>query len=114
MSGFLCGWNDGCSSEGDWVVEGWYKIAPGATVTVQGQGYGNAFHDAYGEDGLGHVWVGGGGNAVGGRYCAPRTAFRWCSNTCSNVASTYQFFRARGSRCCGGSCPGDGTVNFNW
>jgi hypothetical protein len=113
-SGFLCGWDDHCSSEGDWVVEGWYKIAPGATVIVQGQGYGNAYHDAYGEDGLGHYWVGGGGNAVGGNFCAPRTAFSWCSNVCSTNASYYQFFRARGTRCCGGSCPGDGTVNFNW
>jgi hypothetical protein len=115
-SGFLCGWNDGCSGvEGDWVVEGWYQIAPGATVVVQGNGYGNAYHDAYGEDSYGHVWQGGGGNPQGGTYCAPPTAFSWCNNTCQSPnGNYYSFFRARNTRCCGGSCPGDGTVNFNW
>src|SRR6185503_15451812 len=65
-SGFLCGWNDGCSGgRGEWRIQGWWAIAPGGTVTVQSQNYGNAFHDYYAEDSFGHVWSGGGGS-----YCS--------------------------------------------
>jgi hypothetical protein len=106
-SGFLCGWNDGCGGAGlnDWRKQGWWQIAPGGTLQVHGSGYGNAFHDAYGEDAFGHVW-GGGGNTLGVSDAA--------MDTCGNgiTVRTVTFFRAANTRCCGGSCASNGTVNF--
>ena len=108
-----CGWDDGCTSFGNWRVQGWWSLNPGEVQTVHSLGWGNAYHDAYGEDGTGRVWGGGGGNTVGGSYCAPQTGFNHCSGTCTTDMRRLLFFRARGARCCGGTCPGDGYVNFN-
>ena len=75
-------------------------------MTVQGQGYGNAFHDPYGEDGLGHVWVGGGGNAVGEQMLRASYGVPLVQQYVQQrSASTYQFLRARGSRCSPGELP---------
>jgi hypothetical protein len=113
MSGFLCGYNDTCDVFGDWRVIGWWQLAPGQVKTVNGMGYGNAYHDAYGEDGTGRVWGGGAPNTPGGHYCMPQTASDHCSGACPSNMRSLHFFRARGTRCCGGSCPADGYVNFN-
>jgi hypothetical protein len=112
-SGFLCGYNDGCDFFGDWRVQGWWHLNPGEVKTVHGYGYGNAWHDAYAEDGTGRVWGGGAPNTPGGTYCAPQTAFDHCSGTCTTNMRRLWFFRARATWCCGGSCPGDGYINFN-
>jgi len=107
-SGFLCGWNDGCSGSGidDWRLQRWWQIAPGGTVQVHGFGYGNAFHDAYAEDAFGHFW-GGGGNT----FPVGNSANDVCG-TGLETSRRATFFRASNTRCCGGSCAGDGTVNF--
>jgi hypothetical protein len=113
-SGFLCGWDDGCSGSGksDWRVQGWWQIAPGGLVTVHGSGYGNAYHDAYAEDDFGHTW-GGGGND----YATPNNAFDHCGGIGIVQGGTAVpmpvFARVRNTRCCGGSCTSNGTVNFN-
>lgn len=125
-SGFLCGYNDGCSgSRGEWRVQGWWAIAPGGTATVQSATYGNAYHDYYAEDSLGHIWASG-----GGRYPVDQAAFDVCQNdiepigcitfdcpSCppcqtGNTVRMLDFRRLRGSRCCGGSCQSDYTLTF--
>jgi uncharacterized membrane protein len=114
-SGFLCGYNDNCSGgRGDWRVEGWWRIVPGATSQVQSQTYGNAWHDYYAEDGLGHVWGGGGFS-----FCTPFPAFSRCNNdeclgcigNCPNPNPRVLTYRAlRHSWCCGGACGPEGHV----
>ena len=116
-SGFLCGYNDGCSgSRGEWRVQGWWAIAPGGTATVQSNTYGNAWHDYYAEDSFGHVWKNGGGT-----YCSDQTAFDRCDQdlcigcmgNCPNPnPSLLQYRRLRSTRCCGGTCQSDYTLNF--
>jgi uncharacterized membrane protein len=108
MTGLGCGWDDGCSGTGlnDWRKQGWWQIAPGGTVTVHGSGYGNAFHDAYAEDAVGHWW-GNGGNNFGINQSA--------QDTCGDGITVRRvtFFRAASSRCCGIGCATNGTVTFN-
>jgi hypothetical protein len=114
-SGFLCGYSDGCSS--NWHLSGWWDMAPGTTITVETHGYGNASHDAYGFDSLGHEWVGTTpGNVLGGSYGLPFDRnFEGCQYDFLSLPFTeYRtFFRARLAQCCGGSCPSNGTINFN-
>lgn len=114
VSGFLCGYSDGCPS--NWHLKGWWNIAPGGTVTVDGNAWGNASHDVYGFDSLGHEWTGGGGNPLGGSYGIPfDRAFSGCQYDFLTLPRTeYRTFaRIRYSTCCGGSCPSNYTVNFN-
>jgi uncharacterized membrane protein len=117
-SGFGCGYNDGCSGgRGDWKVEGWWRVAPGGTTTVHSQTYGNAWHDFYAEDGLGHVWQGGGGT-----FCTPIVAFGRCNNdeclgcigNCPNPNPRILTYRPlRHEWCCGIACgPESHTVNL--
>ncbi len=115
-SGFLCGYSDGCPS--NWRLTGWYNLAPGQTMKVESHGYGNASHDIYAFDGAGHEWYGGGdsGNPLGGDYGIPfDRGFSGCQYDFLGTPNTEyrQFARVRYAQCCGGSCPGDGTINFN-
>jgi hypothetical protein len=106
--GVLCGYSDGCPS--NWHISGWWNLAPGQVATVEGHGWGNAYHQAYAFDGDGHEWSGGGES-----YGIPfDRAFSGCRYDFLTLPATQYrtFFKARGSRCCGGSCPGDGYVNF--
>jgi hypothetical protein len=107
--GFGCGWADGCNGSGidDWRLQRWWQIAPGGTVQVHGFGWGNAVHDAYGEDAFGHFWGGGGGVFPAGNDA---------NDVCGVGLETSRrvtMFHARTTWCCGIGCPGDGTVNFN-
>ena len=112
VTGLFCGWPDACSGSGknDWRVAGYWVIAPGGTAIVHPAGYGNAMHDVYADDAFGHVW-GGGGNT----FCIGFEGFDHCGGNCGvdPTSSNFEFARARGTRCCGGSCPGNGTINFN-
>jgi uncharacterized membrane protein len=105
---FLCGWNDGCdeATTSGWRVEGWWMIAPGGTSTIQSQGFGNAYHQIYAHDSVGHVWGGG-----GGWFGTPNPAFSRCEGlfTQSNTIPYYTYLPTRTSWCCGGSCVGDWT-----
>lgn len=109
VSGFLCGYSDGCATSSR--VKGWFQIAPGGTVTVDSRGWGNATHEAYADDGLGHYWEGGSG------YVVPNDAFDRCQYDTwlytRPTSNRYYFFFARNTTCCGGTCPANGTVNFN-
>lgn len=116
VSGVLCGWSDSCdyAGLGSWRVEGWWALAAGGeTQIVHGSGYGNALHDIYAECDSGHVWQGG-----GHKFGIPQTAFSKCGDdalvTPAPPGITYRTFQvARGSRCCGGTCPANGTINLN-
>jgi hypothetical protein len=114
----FCGWPDGCNGSGlaEWRVHGWWRIAPGGTVVVHSAGYGNAWHDAWGEDDFGNVWSGDNpANASGNTYSVGNDKFDHCGEAfgVDPSATPHHFFRARGTRCCGGTCPDDGTINFN-
>jgi hypothetical protein len=111
VSGFLCGYSDGCSGP-ESRVTGWWWVAAGGTITVDSRGWGNARHEVWAEDGLGSVWEGGDGT------CLPNTAgFDTCQYNdwlCAQPDSTYFYFAyVRNTTCCGGSCPSNGTVHFN-
>jgi len=102
-SGFLCGWNDGCSDSAapGWRVEGWWQIASGGSAIVQSAGWGNAYHQIFAHDLVGHVWSGG-----GDRFATPDSAFSRCAEFFppSNIPA-YTYVPTSNHRCCGGSCP---------
>jgi len=112
VTGFLCGWPDACNGSGigTWRVAGYWQIAPGGTQQVQFQSWGNALHDAFADDAFGHVW-GGGGHT----FCIGFEGFDHCGGNCGvdPTSTNFEFFTARGTRCCGGTCPENGTVHFN-
>lgn len=113
VSGFLCGWSDGCSGSdlADWRVEGWWALAAGGEdQIVHSQDYGNALHDIFAECDSGHVWSGG-----GHAFRAPLTAFSKCGSNVSTSpppTDSRLFRNIRNSRCCGGSCPSNGTITL--
>jgi uncharacterized membrane protein len=106
-SGFLCGWNDGCSdaTAPGWRVEGWWQIAPGGTAVIQSQNWGNAYHQIFAHDLAGHVWSGN-----GDRFATPDSVFNRCAEFFppSNIPA-YQYVWTSTHRCCGGSCPSFGS-----
>ena len=114
-SGFLCGFNDGCSGSdsGDfapgWATKGWWQIAPGGTSTVQSEDYHNSYHQYYAEDGYGHVWANG-----GYKFCNDNEAFSWCGDICQIPRHNTPYYRwLSTSRCCGAFCsPDNYTLNF--
>ena len=110
---FLCGWDDGCAdaTSSGWRVEGWWMIAPGGTSTVHGKGFGNAYHQIYAHDGVGHVWAGGNGS---GWFGTPDSAFSRCEGLFTEEQSMpyYSYRPIRTSWCCGGSCVGDYTTTL--
>ena len=110
MSSFGCGWSDACDDRvlQGWEVQGWYKIAPGADVVIQNKGFGNAYHDIFAQDELGHFWGG-----TGDSYGTFNTAFSRCEPLFKDLNVWYPvYLRIRGTRCCGGSCPGDGRTTL--
>jgi len=108
VSGLGCGYSDGCPSSSR--VKGWFPIAPGGTATVDSRGWGNARHEIYAEDGLGHFWEGD------SAYVVPNDAFDRCQYDdwlYAQPTSNYYYFRlVRNTTCCGIGCPGDKTYNF--
>jgi uncharacterized membrane protein len=106
--GFGCGYDDGCDHASR--MTGWWQIAPGGITTVDSRGWGNARHEAYAEDGLGHYWEGG------DPVCLGDNGFNTCQyndSLCNQPTSTYySFFFARNTACCGGTCPTNGTIVF--
>jgi uncharacterized membrane protein len=105
MSGFLCGYNDGCndSTSPGWRVEGWWQIASGGSAIVQSQNWGNAYHQIYAHDLVGHEW-GGNGNS----FATPDSAFSRCAEFFPpNTLPAYTYVWTSNHRCCGGSCQSD-------
>jgi hypothetical protein len=106
-----CGWPDACNGSGigTWRVHGYFVIGPGGHAHVHPLGWGNAMHDYYGEDEFGHVWSGGGNT-----FCIGNEAFDHCGGNCGVDPTSINivFSTWRGTRCCGGFCPGDRTLNF--
>lgn len=101
-SGFLCGYNDGCDNNGTsgWKVEGWWKVAPGGAAIIHNKYFGNAAHQIYAHDGLGHVWGG-----TGGWFGTPNTAFSRCEGLFTDLdIPYYHYLKTRSTACCGGSC----------
>lgn len=106
VSGFGCGWDDGCSGDGDPKTKGWWRLEPNQTKTVSSENWGNAlwwFH-AVGDNGL--VWTGD------DSFCTENTAFSLCGGICNTNQIVRSFRNIRGSRCCGGFCPSDHTINL--
>jgi uncharacterized membrane protein len=122
VSSIFCGWSDGCNGAGvqDWRVEGWWAIAGGGgSVTVHGSGYGNALHDIFAEDEFGHRWDANSPGATPGQWFTdiPQTAFGFCEDGITNnnplpPRRTLRYMNVRGSRCCGGACPSNGTITL--
>ncbi|MDX2054463.1 MAG: hypothetical protein SFV15_18825 [Polyangiaceae bacterium] len=115
-SGFGCGYWDACdktdSNVTGYRVRGWWAIAPGGIVTVQSENFGNAWHQYYAEDAVGHKWNGGGytfftphASAYG--HCGDFTGF-------GEAASDFTVHRwLSTSRCCGVTCsPDNYTLTF--
>lgn len=98
-----CGYNDGCGGathlSGSYKVQGWWQIAPGGTVTVNGHAHHNARHQYYAEDGLGHVWQGG-----GFVFATNWEAFTRCGNSFPFGSINRTFRQLSNSTCCGFWC----------
>jgi uncharacterized membrane protein len=108
--GLGCGWDDFCDDRtlNGWRVEGWWAIAPGATTTIHSKGFGNAVHQLFGNDFVGHVW----GNS-GGWFGTPNAAFSRCEPSFTDDQPYYHYAKIRDSWCCGGSCVGDYITTLN-
>lgn len=110
MTGFLCGFNDGCDDRviNGYRVHGWFHIEPGATVTVLSQNWGNAYHQVFANNLFGHVWTGNGDH-----FGTPNTAFNRCEPLFSDLdIPNPKFVFTSTHRCCGGSCPSNKTDFF--
>lgn len=111
MTGFLCGWNDGCddNSTSGWAVHGWWQISPGGTAILLTQNYGNAAHQIFANDAFGHVW-----GQDGGSFGTPNTPFWRCEGLFTDLDIPYLTYRKiRNTACCGGSCQADFTTTLS-
>lgn len=109
-SGILCGWKDGCddNSTSGWAVHGWWNIAPGGVAILLTQNYGNAVHQIFAHDNVGHVW-----GQNGGFWGTPNTVFARCEGLFTDLNLPYvQYRKIRTGWCCGGSCQADATTNL--
>jgi uncharacterized membrane protein len=73
----ICNVSCGGSGAAEWFNEGWWHIAPGGVVTVNGRHHHGAIHAFFAEDDFGRFWA---GNTV--NLCVPFTAFDMCGNDC--------------------------------
>lgn len=101
VSGIGCGYS---TCGGGWKSTGWWNIAPGGTVTINGQAHHNAIHQYYAQDQAGRKWRGG-----GRAFELRNSSFDFC-NQGLNPANWQEVFKVMsGSRCCGFTCS---PVNF--
>ncbi|HEX6245667.1 MAG TPA: DUF1036 domain-containing protein [Polyangiales bacterium] len=96
VSGVGCGYS---TCGGGWKSKGWWNIAPGGTVTINGQAHHNADHQYYAQDTQGRKWRGG-----GRAFELRNTPFDFCNQ--GLFPGTWQevFKKISGSRCCGFWC----------
>jgi uncharacterized membrane protein len=96
----ICNVSCGGGGAAEWFNAGWWQIAPGGVVTVNGRDHHEAHHAFFAEDDFGRFWA---GNKVS--LCVPFTAFDMCGNSCPS-GSRFLGYRHLGfsleSKCCHG------------
>lgn len=115
VSGFGCGFDDGCggTSSGDfaagWKIRGWWNLGPGGTATVAGESSTNQMQQSFAFDDLGSQWTG-----TGQRFCVETTVMNHCGNICTSSSTSPRWFVFDNTACCGAICSegGDRTLNF--
>jgi uncharacterized membrane protein len=115
VSGFGCGFNDGCSgtSSGDfaagWKVRGWWSLGPGGTATVMSQSSTNAFQQSFAFDDFGAQWTGS-----GKRFCVNSQVMNHCGNICTTNSTSPRFHSFDNLACCGAICSESSNFTLNF
>ena len=105
VSGVACGYS---TCGGGWRVQGWWQIAPGGTVTVNGHDHHNAKHHFYAQDQFGHIW-----NGTGTQQRLETGAFDYCNGIINPGDWIEKFQIVRNTTCCGFWCdPVNYTANL--
>lgn len=102
VSGIFCGYS---TCGGGWKTIGWFNIAPGGTVTINGQAHHNAEHYYYAQDQAGHKWRGNGGKSFELR----NAKFEFCNQGIHPGQWVENFNVITRGTCCGATCS---PVNF--
>jgi hypothetical protein len=115
VSGFGCGFNDGCGGthSGDfaagWKIRGWWSVGAGGNVIVSGESSTNMFQQSFAFDDFGSQWTG-----TGQRFCVNNNVMNHCGNICSTNSTSPRWFSFDNTACCGAICGENNnrTLNF--